>query len=326
MLEKLKQQLRGLKENEPLANHTTFKIGGPAKYFFEAKTKDDLVKALQAAEELKLEYFLLGGGSNLLVSDQGLDGLTIKQSNTSFKITADQVYAESGALVINVLDKTLNSGLVGWPWAAGLPGTIGGAIRGNAGAYGQAMSDITQSVEVYQNGKVKIYLNDQLGFKYRHSLIKETPGMIVIAVNLKLKKGNDQEVKKDKDQLKVYNDRRENTQPLDLPNSGCVFKNIDLTKIEINKEKVIKALDITAAEYNEATKFDKLPVSYILDRLGLKGKTIGGAQVSEKHGAFIVNTGEAKAEQVIMLISNIKMRVRNELGIQLMEEIQYLGF
>ncbi|MAF13955.1 MAG: UDP-N-acetylenolpyruvoylglucosamine reductase [Parcubacteria group bacterium] len=326
MIDQLKQKLGEVTENESLASHTTFKIGGPAKYFFEAKTKDDLVKALQTAEELKIDYFLLGGGSNLLVSDQGLDGLTIKQSNTTFKITDDKVYTESGALVVDVLDKTLESSLVGWPWAAGLPGTIGGAIRGNAGAYGKAMSDITESVEIYQKGKVNNFTADKLGFKYRHSVIKETPGMIVVAVNLKLKKGSTEEVKKDKDQVKIYNDRRENTQPLDLPNSGCVFKNIDLTKIKVDKAKVIKGLDITEEEYAEATKFDKLPVSYILDRLGLKGKTIGGAQVSEKHGAFVVNTGEAKAEHVIMLISDIKMRVRNELGIQLMEEVQYLGF
>ena len=224
--------------------------------------------------------------------------------------------------MVDLLDCTLKAGLTGWAWAAGLPGTIGGAVRGNAGAYGQGMSDIVESVEIFIDGKVVKLTKAEMEFSYRHSIIKKNLAAI-LAVNLKFEKG---EVDKDIQQVKDYNNRRQLTQPLNYPNSGCIFKNIDLTETKINKEKVMKGLDINEEEFSQATKFNKLPVSYIIDRLNLKGKTIGGAQVSEKHGAFIVNINHAKAEHVIMLISDIKMHVRNEIGVQLQEEVQYVGF
>ncbi|OGY45376.1 MAG: UDP-N-acetylenolpyruvoylglucosamine reductase [Candidatus Buchananbacteria bacterium RIFCSPHIGHO2_01_FULL_44_11] len=323
MIDKLRQSLgEQVKENEILANYVTFKIGGPARYFYAAKTKADLVKAIAAAQELKLDYFILGGGSNLLVSDQGFNGLVIKQDNIDFKIDGTTVYAQAGALVTDVLRATLEAGLIGWAWAAGLPGTIGGAVRGNAGAYGQGMSNILKSAEIYYQAKVQIYTNEQMGFSYRHSLAKGQP-IIILSVVLELQKGD---TVKDLAQVKKYEQYRSDTQPQDLPNAGCIFKNIDLSTVEVNKARVIKALDVTEAEYDEKTKFGKLPVSFIFDRLNLKGKTMGGAQVSEKHGAFIVNIGQARADQVIMLMSDLKMRVRNQLGIQLQEEVQFIGF
>ncbi|MBI3291064.1 UDP-N-acetylmuramate dehydrogenase [Candidatus Falkowbacteria bacterium] len=325
MIYQLKQKLGDkVKENEILAPHTTFQIGGPAKYFFEAKNNAELLKAIKAAEELKLDYFLLGGGSNILVSDKGIDKFVIKQSNDNFKINGIKIFCESGALIIEVLDATLTAGLVGWPWAAGLPGTVGGAIRGNAGAYGEGMSDITESVEVYQNGKIKNFTNSQMGFSYRHSIAKEE-NLIILSCVLKLKKGD---TGQDRELVDKYNKRRQDTQPVpsQCPNPGCAFKNIDLSKTKIDKKRVMKKLDITEAEWQEATKFGKLPISFIFDRLGLKGKTIGGAQVSEKHAAFIINTGQARAEHVVMLMSDLKMRARNELGLALEEEIQLVGF
>lgn len=318
----LKKMLPGVKENEPLAPYTTFKIGGPAKYFFEAKNNDDLVKSLKVATEIGLNYVVIGGGSNLLVADSGFDGLVIRQLNSTFKIDGEKVFSESGAKVADVLSGTLKAGLIGWAWAAGLPGSIGGAVRGNAGAYGLGMSDITESVEVFRNGQVEILTNEQLKFSYRHSIAKEEL-MVILSAVLKLKKGDPVA---DEALVKKYIEHREKTQPLDLPNPGCAFKNINLDKIQIDKEKVIKALDITEEEWQVATKYHKLPVSYIFEKMNWKGKQIGGAQVSEKHGAFIVNTGSATAEHVIMLMSELKMRARNELGLMLEEEIQLVGF
>lgn len=327
MVDLLRKKLgNDVKENEVLAPYTTYKIGGPAKYFFNAKNNEELVKSIKAATELSLDYFLLGGGSNILISDDGFDGLVIRKSNDNFKIENERIIAESGAELGKVLEESLKAGLVGWPWAAGIPGTIGGAVRGNAGAYGKGMADITESVEVYEDGEVKKYTNEQMGFDYRHSIIKDKKDAVVVSVELKLKKGSMEEIKKDKEIITQYLERRKTTQPTDFPNSGCVFKNIDLTKVEIDKEKVMKGLDINEEEFHEATKFGKLPVSYITDKLGLKGKKIGGAQISEKHGAFINNVDNARAEEVVMLISDIKMHVRNELGIQLQEEVQYVGF
>ena len=154
-------------------------------------------------------------------------------------------------------------------------------------------------------------------------MLKTDPRMVVLSATMQLRPGD---VAKERAQVDAYNQRRADTQPLELPNAGCVFKNIDLSVVEVNKDKVKRGLDISEEEFQTATKFKKLPVSFIVDKLGLKGKQIGGAQVSEKHGAFIVNAGDATAEDVITLMSDIKMRVRNQLGIQLQEEIQYVGF
>lgn len=325
MIERLREKLGdGARENEPLAPYTTFKIGGPAKYFFNATNSDELVKAIKVAEELKLDYFVLGGGSNILISDAGIDKFVIRQGNNNFSIEGEKIFCESGAEVIGVLDATLEAGLIGWAWAAGLPGTIGGAIRGNAGAYGEGMGDIINWVEVYQNGEIKKLTKEDMHFQYRHSIVKEEP-MVILDCELELKRGDTTE---DLKLVEQYNKKRRDTQPVpaDEPNPGCAFKNINLSQVKIDKEKIFKALDITAEEWNEKTKFGKLPVGFLLEKMDLKGKEIGGAKVSEKHGAFIVNTGQAKAEHVIMLMSDLKMRVRNELGLGLEEEVQLVGF
>ena len=322
MLSKLKEKLPNIKENELMSEHTTFKIGGSAKYFFEAKNNQDLVLALKTADELNLKYFVLGGGSNILFSDNGFDGLVIKQSNDNFEIKDEKIFCESGADVQKVLTATLDAGLIGWSWAGGLPGTIGGAIRGNAGAYGKGMSDITELVEVYYQGKVQNFSNEQMKFSYRHSIAKNIPCVIISAV-LKVQRGD---TIPDRAEVAAYIDHRVKTQPLDYPNVGCIFKNIDLRKVQVDKERVKNKLDISEEEWLKATKFNKLPISFIFDKMNLKGKTMGQAQVSEKHGAFIINLGLARAEQVVMLMSDLKMRARNELGITLEEEIELIGF
>ena len=324
MLEILKKELGDIKEGELLSKHTTFRIGGPAKWFYEAKNNQDLIKALEISEKLNIDYFVLGGGSNILVSDQGLDQFVIKQSNTHFAIDGEKVICESGALVTEVLEATLQAGLTGWAWAAGLPGTIGGAIRGNAGAYGEGMGDITTEVEVWMDGKVRKLSNQDMQFKYRHSIAKEK-SMVILGCILQLKKGD---TASDRELVEKYNKKRRDTQPVPVeePNPGCAFKNIDLSKTQVDVERIKKELSISDEEWTEKTKFGKLPVSFLVDKLGLKGKRIGGAEVSEKHGAFIINVGDAKAEHVVMLMSDLKMRMRDQLGILLEDEIQLVGF
>lgn len=324
MLEELKKELGDIKEGELLSKHTTFRIGGPAKWFYEARNNQDLVKALEISEKLKVDYFVLGGGSNILVSDQGLDKFVIKQSNNNFAIDGEKVICESGALVVDVLEATLKAGLVGWAWAAGLPGTIGGAIRGNAGAYGEGMGDIVTEVEVWLDGKVQKFSNQDMKFKYRHSIAKEK-NMVILGCILQLKKGD---TAADRELVEQYNKKRRDTQPVpaEEPNPGCAFKNIDLSKVDLDVEKIKQALNISDEQWKEKTKFGKLPVSFLVDKMGLKGKKIGGAEVSTKHGAFIINAGDAKAEHVVMLMSDVKMRLRDELGVMLEDEIQLVGF
>ncbi len=321
MLSQLQQKLGEVKENEPLANHTTFKIGGPAKYFFVAQNSTELLKAVQAAEELNISFFILGWGSNLLVSDAGFAGLVIKTTSDNFRVEGEEIFAEAGVNLSRLVGIATQAGLTGLEFVAGIPGTVGGAARGNAGAYGKGFGDLVTEAEIYKDAKIKKMAKSEISYSYRESIFKHQGG-VILSVKIKLEKGDQQKIQEEV--IAIIKSRKEKL-PWE-PSAGCIFKNIELANTEIDKEKIIKELGITAEEWEKTTAHGKLPVGYIIDHLGLKGKKIGGCQVSEKHSAFFVNTGEAKAEHVLMLMSGIKMRVRNQLLIQLQEEVQYLGF
>lgn len=321
MLEQLKQNLGEVKENEPMANHTTFKIGGPARYFYVANNSEELLKAVKVAEELNLPYFIFGWGSNLLVSDQGYEGLIIKATSENFEVRGEEIFVEAGVNLSRLVGEAAKAGLAGLEFTSGIPGTVGGAIRGNAGAYGQGFGNIVRKTKIYQNGQIKELSQKEMKFSYRQSLVKQEGG-VILSVVIGLKKGEPKTIHSEV--IKIIKDRN-NKLPFE-PSAGCVFQNVELNKIEIDSKRAIKALDISEKEWQEATAFGKLPVGFVIDKLGLKEKTIGGCKISPKHCAFFVNTGNAKAEHVMMLISDVKMRVRNQLGVQLQEEIQYLGF
>ncbi|NUM25181.1 MAG: UDP-N-acetylmuramate dehydrogenase [Candidatus Buchananbacteria bacterium] len=317
----LKELLPTVQENVSLAEQCTYKLGGPARYFYLAKSSEDLLKAIQAATKLGIEYTVIGWGSNILIADLGYDGLVIKNLGGKLTANGEEIIVESGVDLSKLVDFATKKGLTGLEFASGIPGTVGGAVYGNAGAYGSSFSEIVTEVTVYQAGEIKKMSNRDMGFGYRHSILKEKPAL-VLSVILKLKKGDQKEIAA---KVREIIKQREAKLPSE-PSCGCVFKNIELDKVAIDKAKVIKGLDISEEEWNEATKYGKLSSGYIIDRLGLKDKKIGGCHISSKHGAYIVNTEHARAEHVIMLISEVKMKVRNATGIQLQEEVQYLGF
>jgi len=321
MLSQLQQKLGTVKENEPMANHTTFKIGGPAKYFYVAKNSDELLLAVKTAQDLNLPYFILGWGSNLVVADNGFAGLVIKTLSENFEVRGEEIFAEAGVNLSRLVGEAARAGLTGLEFASGIPGTVGGAARGNAGAYGKGFGDVIKKVKVYQNGQVQELTKEEMKYSYRQSLVKQTGG-IILSVVVGLKNGDSQTIHAEV--LKIIKDRNDKL-PYE-PSAGCIFQNIELDKVAIDPQKAIKELDITEKEWQEATAFGKLPIGFVIDHLGLKNKTIGGCKISDKHCAFFINTGEAKAEHVMMLISDVKMRVRNQLGAQIQEEVQYLGF
>ena len=287
----IKKLLPGIKTNIPLKNYTTFKIGGKAKYFFEAKTKEDLIKAVKLAKKLKLPFFILGGGSNLLVSDKGFNGLVIKFGQP--------------------LSLYVSNGL---EWAAGIPGTIQAAVYGNAGAFGRSMKDVVQEVEVFdvEAEKIKIFKNKDCQFGYRESIFKKKKNLIILSV--KIKSG-----KSDPKKIKEYLDYKEQHHPR-LPSAGCVFKNFQFS---------ISNFQLLTKKFPEFSQFKErgnIPAAFLISQCGLKGKKIGNAQISEKHANFIVNLEEAKAKDVKKLIKLIKKSVKERFKINLEEEIQYLGF
>jgi len=292
-------------KNVLLKNYTTFRIGGKAEYFFVAKNKKDLIKAISVAKKLKLPFFVLGGGSNLLVSDKGFNGILIKIRNTKYEIPAcpagrqnTKIMAEAGVMLgelVNILAKTELSGL---EWAAGIPGTVGGAIFGNAGAFNKSMKDVVKSVEALEvkneKCKVKNFKNRDCKFSYRDSIFKNNKNLIILSVTLQMKRGDKKEIE---NKIKKNLEQRNKTQPLNFPSGGSIFKNPP---------------GFFAGE--------------LVKRCGLKGKKIGNVKISEKHSNFIVNLGNGKAKDVIKLIKLIKQKVKKKFGVTLEEEIQFLGF
>ena len=271
-----------LKRNTLLKNYTTFRIGGPAEFFFEAKTKEGLIKAIGLAKERKLPFFILGGGSNLLVSDKGYKGLVVSYQLSSFVLQKNRIVVGAGARLANLV----NCGL---EWAAGIPGTVGGAIYGNAGAFGESMEDEVRSVEVFDanTGKIKVFKKKDCQFAYRRSIFKKKKNLIILSAEIKAGKSNLKKVKE-------YLDYRMQRHP-QLPSAGSIFKNPGRT-----------------------------PAAILIHKAGLTGRKIGQAQISEKHSNFIVNLGDAKAEDVKKLISLAKKTVKNKFKITLEEETQHL--
>ena len=294
-------------KNVLLKNYTTFKIGGPAKYFFIAKTKLGLVEAVQMAKKLGLPFFVLGGGSNILVSDKGYQGLVINFQFPISNFQKSKVVAGAGLILGKLVNASAKRGLTGLEWAAGIPGTVGGAIQGNAGAFEGSMKDIVKEVEVFdvKKNKIKNFKNKNLAsgknldssgikdcqFGYRTSIFKKNPNLIILSCQLQLKTGDKQKIK---EKIQEYLDYRDRRHPKE-PSAGSIFKN---------------PKNISARE--------------IIDKCGLKGKRIGGAQISKIHSNFIVNLNGAEARDVLKLIKLVKKEVKNKFGIKLKEEIQII--
>jgi len=328
----IQKTLPGVKKNILLRDYTTFKIGGRAKYFFVAKTKEDLILAVKVAKKNKLPFFILGGGSNLLVADKGFKGLVIKIQNSRFKIQNYKIRVEAGTMLTGLLNASLKAGLTGLEWAVGIPGTVGGAIYGNAGTPKESMKDIVKEVELFdvKTEKNKIFKNKDCKFDYRESIFKKNKKLVILSTILKLKKGNKKEIK---NKTNNYLNHRKDTQPLNFPSAGSIFKNPRLrpafTKVSAGKQGYGgQAKDFLVGKIGEENKFSSsvFTAAQLIEKCILKGKRIGNVKISEKHANFIVNLGQGKAKDVKKLIELAKKRVKNKFGIGLEEEICYLGF
>ncbi|MEY4744796.1 MAG: hypothetical protein RL272_741 [Candidatus Parcubacteria bacterium] len=326
MLEELRKMISPeVRAGEPMAKHTTFRIGGPAEFFLEAKSADDVVRAVAAAAHLGIPYFAFGGGSNMLVSDEGVRGLVIKMANRGFTIDGGKVVAEAGAPTGLVSTRTAEAGLTGFEWAVGVPGTIGGAIRGNSGAYGGEMKDSVVSVRALKEGVETVMTNAECEFAYRDSAFKRHPGWIVLSATLALPPSGDPESAKAKLRQMLL-DRKEK-QPVEYPTAGCMFTNWTPSG-PADIESIRRSLDLDKDEKVPVTAQGTVPAGWIVDRAQLKGMKVGHVQVSEKHGNFFVSDGKAKADDVVALTAAIKTKIRNITNgvVQLHEEVEYVGF
>ena len=286
------KELKRVKEKEPLARYTTYNIGGPADLFYEAKTTEELVKAVKLARELGIPFFLLGGGSNVLISDEGFRGLVIRTGNRYFRVEGMKIVAESGALLFQLIEAAIESSLTGLEFAVDIPGTIGGAVRGNTGAWREDMGQRVLRVQVLtKDNQIKWLSRKECQFAYRQSGLKKK-GMIILRVELGLKKGRQKAIRK-----KIRTNRQKREDQPKRPSAGCIFVN---------------------------PKPDS--AGRMIEECGLKGEKIGGAQISPQHANFFVNLGKAKAEDVIALIKLAKKKVKEKFQVDLEEEINLIGF
>lgn len=306
-----------LQKKVTLAPFSTFKIGGVAEYFVRVKNQNEIIEAINWARKKKLPFFILGNGSNVLFSDKGFNGLIIKLQNNKFRIKNKEIIAQAGCQLQTLVKESIKKNLAGLEWAIGIPGTLGGAIYQNAGAFGREMKDIVKMVKILEiqasKFRIRELKNKDCKFGYRESIFKKRKNWIILEAILNLKKTKKEELKK---KIKEFLKIRKERQPLEYPSAGSVFKNIPLKKIPKKlKEK-----------FKEKIKNNYLPVGALIESLGLKGKKIGGAKISEKHANFIVNVGKAKAEDVKKLIDLIKKEIKKEFKLEVKEEIELVGF
>ena len=301
--------------NESLAKHITYKIGGPAKYFVIVKDISQLQGLLQFIDGEGVKRIILGGGSNILFPDEGFDGVVIHIIDKTFSISCTKVEAVASALMKDVSEATVAAGLAGFVWAIGVPGTIAGALRGNAAYNGIAMEDAVSKVEVYRDGEVVQLSNQECVFGPKDSVFKHNDD-VILRIWLELKKGEKQKIAQEAMENISY---RQRTQPEGVGSAGCVFKNIVVEE---------KDVDNFLAKFNDKkiqeciTKYHKIPVGRLNELLGLKGVVSGNAQISEVHGNFVINLGGASAKDVCILIELIRENVYNTYGFELEEEIQ----
>lgn len=281
--------------DEPMSNHTSFKIGGPVDVFVIPGTVEELASSIKLCKDEGLSYFVMGNGSNLIIRDKGMRGVVIKvsESMSNIEIKGVKLIAEAGALLSVVSKAALRNFLAGLEFASGIPGSLGGAIAMNAGAYGGEMKDVVTKVLCLDtNGNFVEYENKDMDFGYRQSRV-QSENLIVVRVEMELSEGKYEDIKAYMDEL---TEKRTSKQPLHLPSAGSVFRR---------------------------------PEGYFAGKLiedaGLKGLRLGGAQVSEKHSGFIVNVENAKSDDVINLIKVVQKTVSDKFGVKLETEVKIMG-
>lgn len=302
-------------ENIPLKPLSNFRIGGAARYFFESKTVEELLEALAEAKKRNLKIFILGTGTNILFPDEGLDKLVIKTEFSKLEANGNKITAGAGILMNALLDFAAKNNLSGLEWAGGLPGTLGGAIRGNAGCFKGEIKDSVGRVWSVNKETLKISSRDNTGceFGYRSSIFKKAQGEeIILEATLFLHPGKEEPIRQS---IKEKIEFRKKRHPLEYPNIGSIFKNIPVSSIpEKERNKYISVIKTDPVEI--------IPAGYLIEQAGLKGVASGGAMFSEKHANFIVNFNNASAADVKSLIALAKKEIKKKFLIELEEEVE----
>ena len=298
-MQKLAEKLRAIAPdrlfvNEPMSKHTTFRVGGPADLMLYPESREEIISAIEAAQEKNVPVYVIGNGSNLLVRDGGIRGLVIVLGDEYARICVDgdRIYAEAGVRLSKIAAAAQENGLAGLEFAGGIPGTLGGGCMMNAGAYGGQLSDVLVSCQVLLDGCVRSYSLEEMEMGYRTTMPLKKGG-VVLSAEFKLHRDDPAAIA---ERMRDLASRRREKQPLNMPSAGSTFKRPE-------------------GHFAGA----------LIEGCGLKGYSVGGAQVSEKHAGFVVNTGNAAAKDILNLIAHIQKTVKAEKGVDLEPEVRIIG-
>lgn len=296
----------------PLANFTTLRVGGPADIFYDARDADCMAAVIAAAQKVDLPYFVLGGGSNVCISDRGIRGLVI-HNRCRFASVDETTVVDCGYTFWTLFQKAAQAALSGLEFAVGIPGSVGGALVSNAGAYRQNICDIVREIDVVEGGERKVVGPEWMEFSYRDSRLRRTePGpAALIRVTMELKPGSRREIlarARDNQRQRIFK------QPW-LPSAGSFFKNV-------YSAELAEQLPDLPAPMKEA---GVVPAGFLSAACGCKGLAVGGAQISRRHGNFVVNRGDSSAQDIRELTGEVKERVLARFGVLLQEEVMFVG-
>ena len=296
IIEEIKRlNIETIKEDESLSKYTTFKIGGPARVLIEAKSDEEVLKLVSLFDEMKEDYLIIGNGSNLLITDAGIERpVIVLDKNFAHIERIDEVtlYAEAGASLKSLANKALELGLGGLEAISGIPGTVGGAVYMNAGAYGSEIKDVVTKIRFIKDDSIAEIDASEANFAHRRSIFQEK-GYIILGAYFKLEKKDKKDIEEEQ---RDYTQRRKDKQPLEYPSAGSVFK-----------------------------RPEGYFASKLIEDAGLKGLYVGGAMVSKKHSGFIINTGNASFDDVVTLIEKVKAIVQEKFAVSLEEEIRIIN-
>src|SRR5579872_2917638 len=295
----------------PLSRYTRFGIGGPADLYAETGSVEAFIAALSAAHASGLDTMVIGGGTNLIVSDKGFRGIVLRYRADRLLAANQRVHADAGAVLQDLVDFTVDRGLKGLETLTGIPGSVGAAVYGNAGAYGHSISERVVSVRFYDGAAVRVFSNAECEFHYRESIFKRHKEWIVFSTELLLDAADGAALRETADGiLKVRNEKF----PVTMKCAGSIFKNLLLKELPPEV-----AAQVPAATVREG----KIPAAWFLEQVGAKGMQRGDIHVATYHANLLYNAGSGTAADLVGLIRELKSRVRERFGIELEEEVQY---
>jgi UDP-N-acetylmuramate dehydrogenase len=301
-------------KDAPLANYTRFGIGGPATVFYDTSEEAEFIDMLQEVLRSDTPHVVIGGGTNLVVSDAGFRGIVVRYTGRQIDCDGKKLRIEAGAVLQDLVDLSIAAGLKGLETMTGIPGYVGGAIYGNAGAYGHSINEVVRRVRFFDGEQIRSFTNEQCRFSYRESVFKERKDWVILSTDLELREGNAAELEKTAREIRAIRDAK---YPPSMKCAGSIFKNLFVAELPS---------PVVAKIPRGAIRDGKVASAWFLEQAGVKGMRWGDIQVADYHANLIYNDGHGTARDLVAAITELKRRVHERWGFYLQEEVQYVGF